>query len=156
TPAKWGLLVAGELVKEGPSQAALEDHAMRHRIPLRRQENRTCPYITLPGTFDEYLNGLSSSTRYHIRRRTRDLEKKGARLDVYADPREILARLDTLFALHLARWRRDNQPGTFGRAGFAPFLREICAHPPEESGCRLFQIAHEEKPLAALLMFYFG
>src|SRR6185312_8079663 len=102
------------------------------------------------------LNQMSSSMRYHVRRRMRDIEKKGARLEVYSDPQEVSSRLDTLTKLHLARWRRDNLPGTFGRKGFVDFLREVCTNPPLRSSSRLYQLTHEGTPFAALLMFYFG
>jgi|HubBroStandDraft_6_1064221.scaffolds.fasta_scaffold135778_2 CelD/BcsL family acetyltransferase involved in cellulose biosynthesis len=154
--SQWGLLVMGELVKDGASLAAVENLGERSGAPMRRQEPRICPYIAMPATFDEYLNSLSSSMRYHVRRRMRDIEKKGARLEVHSDPLEITSHLDSLIQLHLARWRRDNLPGTFGRAGFAGFLRQVCSNPPSGSSCRLYRLTHDGVPFAALLMFYFG
>ncbi len=152
----WGLLVMGELLKDGASYDALGNLGQRHGVPTHRQENRICPYIALPGTFDEYLGTMSSSVRYHVRRRMRDIEKKGACLEVYSEPQEISGHLNTLTRLHLARWRRDNLSGTLGRTGFEAFLRQVCANPTSGSSCRLFQLTHEGAPFAALLMFYFG
>jgi CelD/BcsL family acetyltransferase involved in cellulose biosynthesis len=154
--SQWGLLVIGELLKEGPTLDAMENMGGFNKLAARRQEDRLCPYIELPETFDAYLNGMSSSMRYHVRRRIRDIEKKGARMEVSSDPKEVSAHLDTLIRLHLARWRRDNLPGTFGRKGFAEFLRQVCTNPPSGSSCRLYQLSHEGSPIAALLMFYFG
>jgi CelD/BcsL family acetyltransferase involved in cellulose biosynthesis len=156
TRSRWGLLAMGELVEGGASLDALENLGTRNKMLARLQETRICPYIALPATFDEYLNTLSSSMRYHVRRRVRDIEKKGARLEVYSEPQEITARLDTLIQLHLARWHRDNLPGTFGRKGLAEFLRDVSANPPVGSSCRLYQLTHAGVPFAALLMFYFG
>jgi CelD/BcsL family acetyltransferase involved in cellulose biosynthesis len=154
--SQWGILVMGELLKDGDSLRAFEDLGQRHNIPTRLQEDRLCPYIALPATFDEFLNGMSSSMRYHVRRRMREIEKKGARLEVFSQPQDIAANLDHLFRMHLARWKRDNQPGTFGRKGFAEFLQHICTNPPAGAGCQLYQLTHDGTPFAALLMFYFG
>jgi CelD/BcsL family acetyltransferase involved in cellulose biosynthesis len=148
--------VAGELVPGSESDRALEKLAERNGLPLRRQEERLCPYIALPRSYEDFLSGLSSSTRYHIRRRTRDLEKKGARVDVYSRPEDIPGGLDTLTRLHTARWRKDNMPGTLGRDSLASFLKDICARPPAGSSCRLYILSHQEAPVASLLMFYFG
>lgn len=152
----WAMLALGELIESGESERAVESLARRHDLALRRQEPRLCPYIALPATFDEYLNGLSSATRYHIRRRIRDVEKKGARVEVYSDPASVAEQLDTMIRLHLARWQRDDQPGTFSRAGFPEFLKQICAHPPAGASSRLYMLIHENAPAAALLTFFYG
>lgn len=153
--SEWGLLLFSELLEECDSEAALQGFAERAGLPLRRQEPRICPYIALPGAFDQYLNALSSSTRYHIRRRIRDFEKTGARVDVYSDA-EIGAHLDTLIRLHRLRWQKDDLPGTLGRPGFAAFLLRIFENPPAGSRCRLYLLTHEGAPVASLLAFWYG
>jgi CelD/BcsL family acetyltransferase involved in cellulose biosynthesis len=86
----------------------------------------------------------------------RDVEKKGARVEVFSQPEEIAGRLDTFIELHLARWRKDNLPGTLSRPGFPEFLRQICCNPPAGSRCQLYLLVHEGKPAAALMTFHFG
>jgi CelD/BcsL family acetyltransferase involved in cellulose biosynthesis len=152
----WDMLVMGELIAGGATRGALEQLSAERGFPVRSQEERLCPYISLPGGFDEYLNTLGSSTRYHIRRRMRDVEKRGGRVDIHVQPGEILSRLDTMIRLHRARWQRDGQPGTLGRPGFAAFLRQICAAPQSGFGVRLYMLTYREAPVAALLTFYFG
>ncbi len=152
----WGLLVAGELLKEGDSCRELDGQGRELGLSVRYQESRICPYIELPKTFDDYLGGMTSSMRYHVRRRIREVEKKGARLEVFSEPLEVAARVDTLIDLHLTRWRHDNLPGTFGRPGFPAFLRQICANPPSRSSSCVFQLTHEGTSVASLIMFYFG
>ncbi len=154
--SRWGLLVLGELIDGADSYIALEQMAKQHDLPLRRQEERICPYIALPAKFEDYLGTLGSSTRYHIRRRMRDMQKTGARVDVFDAPQDMSSHLDSLIRLHLTRWNKDDLPGTMGRQGFAPFLRQICTNPPKGSRCVLYQLTHEETPVAALLTFHFG
>jgi CelD/BcsL family acetyltransferase involved in cellulose biosynthesis len=155
--SSWSLLVVGELIDGGDSYRALEELATQRGLTIRRQEERICPFISLPSTFEEYLGSLGSSSRYHIRRRIRDvIEKKGASVQVYSQPQELAEHIGTLIQLHLARWQKDNLPGTLGRPGIEPFLRSICADPPAGSSCRLYVLTHEQKPAAALLAFHFG
>ena len=75
----WGLLVAGELTEDGDTLKMLESISQARGNTTRRQEERICPYICLPATFDQYLLSVSTSTRYHIRRRMRNATKKGRR-----------------------------------------------------------------------------
>ena len=153
----WSLLIVGELIEGGDSYREWTSIGQQHGLPRRVQEERICPYIDLPHTFDEYLGSLGNSTRYNIRRRTREvIEKKGARVDVYSRPHEVLPHLDTLTRLHLARWRKDDLPGTLGRPGFAGFLKQICSSPPVGSSVRLYLLTYRDAPVAALLAFHFG
>jgi CelD/BcsL family acetyltransferase involved in cellulose biosynthesis len=153
----WSLLIFGELIEGGDSYRELANIGQQRSLPRRVQEERICPYIDLPQTFDQYLATLGNSTRYNIRRRTREvLEKKGARIDVYSLPQQVLPHLDTLTRLHLARWNKDNLPGTLGRPGFAEFLKQICSSPPAGSSVRLYLLTYRDSPVAALLAFYFG
>lgn len=153
---QWSLLITGELLEGSDSYHALESFGRQNGLSMRRQEARICPYIALPGSFDEYLATLGSSTRYHIRRRMRDVEKNGGLIEIFSRPDEVAGHLDTLIRLHLARWRADGLPGTLGRPGFAAFLREVCLDLPQGAGCRLCVLNHKDQAAAALLTFSFG
>jgi len=153
---RWSVLVLGELVDGSDSYRAVERMGSERGLQVRRQEERICPFIELPATFDDYLGGLGSSTRYHIRRRMRDVEKKGGSVRVSTQPEEIAPRLDTLVRLHEARWRRDNLPGTFGRPSFVDFLKQVLLNPPLETSYRLYELIHEGSAVASLLTFQFG
>jgi CelD/BcsL family acetyltransferase involved in cellulose biosynthesis len=153
---QWSVLVLGELLLGGEAYNTAAILGRKYGLRIRSQEERLCPYIALPRTFDEYLSSLGSSTRYHIRRRMREFERRGAVVENFSNGGTIAEHLDILVRLHLSRWRKDNLPGTLGRPGFASFLRNVCANPPGGSKCRLYLLRHEDQPVAALLMFYFG
>ncbi len=155
--SNWELLVCGELIEDGDLHTAIASLATTQGLPLRRQEDRTCPYIELPPTIEDYLRALSPKMRYEIRRDSRKLlEKRGARIEVFSEPLQVRDNLDTMIELHLAHWRRVNEPGTMGRAGFDRFLKHLSMALPLGAGCRLYLLSHEEKPAAALLAFCFG
>src|SRR5262249_20855769 len=92
-----------------------------------------------------------------IRRDTRDvLEKFGAQIEVFTAPEEVRDNLPILAELHSAHWQRVNQPGNIGRPGFLAFLEQFCAKPSAGVQPRLYILKHEQKPAAAVIMFWFG
>jgi CelD/BcsL family acetyltransferase involved in cellulose biosynthesis len=152
----WDILVAGELSEEGDLDEAVTNFAVKHNLPLRRQEERICPYIELPRTYDDYLASLSSTVRYKLRRDSRELlERRGGALRVYTDG-DAACRLDVLIRLHLAHWQAIGQPGTLGRAGFREFLRDVCSAPPAGTSARLYTLEAQGNAIAALLVFWSG
>jgi CelD/BcsL family acetyltransferase involved in cellulose biosynthesis len=153
--SRWGVLVLGELLDESEPYEAIRGLGSRHALPVRRQEERICPYIALPASFEDFLDALGRSTRYHIRRRIRECEKAGATVVTYEQPDDIASRLDTLVRLHVARWNKANLPGTLVRKGFVPFLRSVLNEPPAGAGFRLYELSHEGATAASLLTFFY-
>jgi hypothetical protein len=155
--SEWDILVVGEVSEGGDLDRTIERFADTHGLPLRRQEERVCPYIELPRTFEDYLRSISQKMRYEIRRDTRELlEKWGAIIEVHTEPAHVKENLDVLIQLHLAHWRRVSEPGTLGRPGFSEFLKDVCTSPSSGASTRLYVLRHEGKPAAALLAFWFG
>src|SRR4029450_4663205 len=69
------------------------------------------PVVDVPaGGWEAYLEERSGNFRQQLRRRTRDLERAGSVRFRLADQGSLEQDLDTLFALHRARWgsRRTN------------------------------------------------
>ena len=156
--AKWSLLLLGELFEDSDLHQAARSFATSKGLRLRHQEERLCPFIELPATFDEYLaNGFSQKRRKEIKRQLRILlEDHGASLQVFSGADAVHGELETLARLHTDRWESASQTGNLVRPGFAKFLEEICAKPPAGSTPRLLVIHHDAKPAAALLLFHSG
>jgi len=155
--SRWGLLIVGEAAGGGDLHRAVESFATARGLPVRIQEERICPYIELPSSFDEYLASFSKKRRHELRRQMRVLlEKSGAQVEVRTEPRQVAENLDTLIQLHAGRWNRAHQSGNMDRPGFVRFLKQTCAEPPAGAGPRLYLLKYEQKPVAALLIFYFG
>lgn len=153
----WDLLIVGEVCEGGDLDSTIECFAAKQGLPVRRQEERVCPYIELPPTFEDYLRTLSQKMRYEIRRDTRELlDKRGATIEVHAEPAPVKENLDVLIQLHLAHWQRVSEPGTMGRPGFADFLKDVCTSSDAGATTRLYILKDEGKPAAALLAFWFG
>ena len=155
--SEWELLVVGEVADGGDLYRAVQTFSDTKELPIRMQEERICPYIELPPTFEDYLGGMSQQFRWKIRRDTRDiLEKFGAQVEVITEPEQVRDNLPILAALHTAHWQRVNQPGNMGRPGFLECLKQFCANPSAGVRPRLYILRHEQKPAAAVIMFWFA
>ena len=74
-----------------------------------------CRRLTLPGTFDEYLSGLSSNGRQNIRRKLRKMAEAGLTIEAVdpVDTDRLNKVMQTLFEYHQAHWGDDPSGGAF-------------------------------------------
>lgn len=84
-----------------PSEGALID------VHASAIVQATCLVVDLPTTYDTYVERLSKSLRYDVRRLSRDAR---ARVNDAVEPVDAMR---VLFDLHEKRWRSRGLPGTF-------------------------------------------
>lgn len=84
-----------------------------------------CPFLTLPGSMDVYLEELGSSSRR--RRFRKNLKPAGKKYSVEeaSSPEMVQNGLKLLHKLHQQRWNRLGYPGLFFEDGYFDFLKEI-------------------------------
>ncbi len=104
--------------------------------------------------WDEFLAGRSArlreKVRHHERRLAREHELRYRLID---DPEELPGALDTLFALHGARWGREATPA-YTRA--QSFHRAFAARAHERGWLRLWLLEVNGRAVAAWHGFRFG
>lgn len=114
-----------------------------------------CPYIALSGhDWDSYLETLSSSHRYNVRRRFRKLEKNfEARFECAASPAERTAFFADLVRLH--RLRRDPLGGSDGLDGaeMVEFHDAFSALAQARGWLRLYRLSLDGAAVAAVYGF---
>ncbi len=87
--------------------AALVEEFLSSRFQIVRGEATPCPYVELPATWEEYLDGRGRSTRRTIRSHLRKIESlPGYRLH-FAPSSEADQSIDTLIRVNSMRWRKD-------------------------------------------------
>jgi CelD/BcsL family acetyltransferase involved in cellulose biosynthesis len=105
--------------------------------------------------WDAFLLSRSPRFRQQARARERRLAAGPAvRFAICADPDELPAALDTLFALHRARWGPDHAHEFAERA--QAFHRDFAATALEREWLRLAVLEIGGQPAASLLNFRFG
>ncbi len=126
----------------------LDLHQIRRETPEPGEiEQATCLAVDLPSTYEAYVEGLSKSLRYDVRRLDRKEFRDGsARFVIPDDPR---LAMDTLFEQHIKRWKSRGLPGAFlGRAH--SFHHQWAARALERGWLRVSILEHEGQPIGAI------
>jgi CelD/BcsL family acetyltransferase involved in cellulose biosynthesis len=149
------LVVLGEIVRGSDLDAAVTAWLEREKVRFRVQEERVCPYLELPASFEDYLKTRSRNTRSLIRRRIRQVGEAGCTVQ-RLEGDAILPHLPRFYELHRARWESIGQRGVFIRAGFQEFLHDLVATPPPGVVPVLHALGGDGGVSAAFLMFHCG
>jgi hypothetical protein len=100
-----------------------------HPYRLRIVRNKRAPYVDLQKVraTQDYLDLLSSSVRWQIRRSHRIYEELygPVRVVIASSPLEASSFFDEMVELHQKRWTEKNTPGAFANAYFQNFHRRI-------------------------------
>ena len=118
---------------------------------VRRESS---PVLDVDGaSFDGWLAGRSRNFREQVRRRERRLREQGLRYRLCESPETLHADLDTLFALHAARWGDRDEAFV---PELLPFHREFASLALARGWLRLWVLELDGRPAAAWEGFRFG
>lgn len=149
----WDELVLDVMPALSPMTRALIHHLRRARLLDRVTPRPPCPYIPLPGSWKGYLDRLSSSHRYFIKRAVRDLEAwAGDELVLRraASPDELAEGERILIDLHGQRWREDDHTGVFTSPRFARFHGTVMPRLLAGGNLDLLWLCKGDRPIAAV------
>lgn len=102
-----------------------QDHARRNRFLTMIANEYVSPYIRLPLSWDDYLAGLSQSTRYKIRRERRKLDKLDFTVSKAENAGDLMEYYGELVRLHEKRWDSKGIKGAFSNEQFDRFHRGV-------------------------------
>lgn len=124
---------------------------------VQRGEGEVCPYLNLAPTWEAFLNRLSASMRYTVRRKIRNLEKEHrVELRVIDDLQEGRPGMERLIALHQKRWGDCGGSDAFVSEIKLPFHRETAEAFFRKGAARLFFLKADGETVAALYGFLLG
>ena len=124
----WDELVLDTMNANAPMTGQMVQKLASAGCKVTEEPRRPCPYVTLPGSWDEYLAALSGNGRYTVRRALRDLEKwagDSVELVRARDPAEVERGLAILVDLHGERWQQAGREGVFRSEKFLAFHRQV-------------------------------
>ncbi len=120
------------------------------------QEERVCPYLPLPDSFDDCLEGLTSKTRYFIRRKARKIEKDfDVVVDAVKNRSELDERMERFIEQHQAVWTSRGRPGAFYDEAFRKFHRLASARLFDVGQLQLFYMDLDGKQAASYYLFQY-
>ncbi len=122
-----------------------------------RVESRTCYYIDLPASFDEYLAGAGISLRSNFRRRRRNLQRDfQAECVILEDPASLAQQFPVLLSLHAMRFAQRRMESAFLAPGVPAFHQRALQALGAQQLARLFLLKAGGEPVAALYGFSAG
>ncbi|MHB8756584.1 MAG: GNAT family N-acetyltransferase, partial [Bacillota bacterium] len=135
----WQLLTLEEVPGDSPALAAIRRVAESAAWPSVLSPQEVCPYLELPGTWEELRSTLGKKTRKHLDYYRRRLEKESQfEIRLVEDPADLPGAMDEMFRLHQRRWRRRGMPGSFALASVRRFHLDVARRFLGEGRLRLY------------------
>ncbi|RYG68392.1 GNAT family N-acetyltransferase [bacterium] len=117
----------------------------------------TCPVLSFPSTYDEYVKSLGKNMREQIKRYPKRLDKQFAtEYELAKTPTQLERALDDLFRLHGKRWRAKGQTGVLGLPNRQRFHRLVCEKFLEKDWLRLWTLRCDGQAVCVLLSYFWG
>lgn len=122
---------------------------------LRIEAGETLPYLPLPDSFETLLLQHSSNFRAEIRRRRRNLERRGGPVLLHCAecPQEVAAALHCLFGLHNSRRQQKHEAGIFEDPRLREFHFRVAERLAHQKMTRVYVMYVAGEPVAALYGF---
>ena len=103
----WDVVQLNQLESGSPTGAAFLQYAAADGCATGVWKSSDSPYLTLHGTWDEYLNGLSAKFRSNLRNRLSRATKTGeVTLEVLTDREAIRAASSDAWRLEASGWKQ--------------------------------------------------
>src|SRR3989475_4998734 len=105
----WDVIRLGNLVEGAPNAARLAAALAGRGHRVRWRVGWSCPYLELPGSWDDYLGTLSAARRQALRRDERKLVRERAAVLTDYEPGRWQEGWQHLRALHERRWNGTSE-----------------------------------------------
>lgn len=152
----WDFVHCRGFAEGSPSLPALTQ-SLGAKWIIEQEEGEVCPYLPLDATWEGYLQRLSGSMRYTIRRKMRNLEKDcTVELAMLEDSESGRAGMARLLDLHEKRWSAQGGSAAFVSAAKIPFHRETADSFFEKGIAKLFFLNVNQETVASLYGFSMG
>lgn len=144
----WDWIELSGPAQDSPCMAALLEYASGKNWRLHRESIR-CATLSLPRTWQEYLNILEPRFRTKARSSLGTLEGHLKSVPAgCASIGQIEEWLPVLFELHTRRWESKNEPGVFRSAAKRRFYRDLSQVALKQGWLAFHRLDWGERPLA--------
>jgi CelD/BcsL family acetyltransferase involved in cellulose biosynthesis len=139
---KWDVLELDKIPGDNLSVDLLKSALNSQGLSTKTEISATCPYIELPGSFEDYISSRGSTTRESYRRAKRRIEKDFPTVccGLVDTPEEIDRVMGALIHLHQKRWLQKGYQGSFSNQEFIGFHRTVALKALECNQLRLYYL----------------
>ncbi|NWF86642.1 GNAT family N-acetyltransferase [Candidatus Bathyarchaeota archaeon] len=128
-------------------------------LRLRTRICNICPYVPLPDSFDQLINGLSKNMRQNLNKYQRRIkENYHVELKRYDEARlSVKEAMELFITLHEKRWILKGLPGAFrNNDTFRNFHMEIAERFANSGWLGLYFLMSDGEPVSAQYTFEYG
>jgi CelD/BcsL family acetyltransferase involved in cellulose biosynthesis len=142
-------MMAGDTAMPGLLAAAFRTAGLYVELT----QTARAPYVPLPSTWDEYLNGLSPSGRRAVKRSLKAFDTWAGgttRVEAVTDSDDVARGKDILVRLHHARWAGEGQCGVFRSPLYLQFHDAVMRRLAARRSLLLLWLCARGEPVAVL------
>ncbi|HUA75959.1 MAG TPA: GNAT family N-acetyltransferase [Solirubrobacteraceae bacterium] len=138
------------MLQDGPGAAALVDELAAGGYRTVREPGPFCPWLSLPGTWEELSAAISGSLRSQVRRRRKMLEREGElRFRVGGQGAELERDLESFLRIEASGWKGRDGTAILSRPETARLYREFAQAAAERGWLRLYFLELDGATIAA-------
>jgi CelD/BcsL family acetyltransferase involved in cellulose biosynthesis len=154
---EWDCIALADLSEESALPSLLEDQARRRKFRLAEGAGQVCPCVPLAPSWNELLKIVKEKKRSAIKwRRKKLLQAYPTQFQIFADPAQVDAALDTLARLHTLSRQRKHETGNFYRADYQAFHRDVARAMARAGYLYIAQMDCDGRPVASTYGFHVG
>ncbi len=152
---KWDEISLANMMADCEISRQLESLLVQSGYQKTSQE--ACFYISLPDTWDGFLQRSSADLRSNIRRNRKALAQEGQIGYLMAvDDTTLNQALEILIDLHQKRWTEKGKPGVFLSQKFLAFHRTLLPLSLKNHWVKLYVLSLDQIPIAAIYNFKYN
>ncbi len=148
----WDTVTLTDVPETSASGPVLMEALRAAGLRPRREDDRICPYLSLPATWAELEQRLTHNFRRNHRKKRRRL---GATLATWQPGDDLGRALDTLAALHQERMETSGRGGNFRKPDYRAFHERFAARAAARGWLYLAFLQHEGRAIAGRYGFLY-
>ena len=153
---EWDELCLPDVSADSPNLVHLAHVAARRRLRFETLMREPCAICRLPGSWSEFLDGLSPGLRYKIRRGQREFERLGGSYNVVTTVGQLPEATRILMHLHQQRWTAKGRPGAFRSERRRRFHEALMPLALQQGWLRLGILRVQDEPIGAIYNFRYA
>jgi len=153
----WDVIELRDILTDSPSIAALTALSTDGSLRLRQQPRTIAPYLSLDGTWEQFLAGKRPKFRSNLKYYRRLPERDGHKLEVRRVPWEDSAdAVDVLAKIELGSWKAQDGNLKVSTPHGREFYRRFCRYFAERGALELWRADIDGVPVAFVLNIVYG